>query len=118
MHEKFETDKIDKKAEIYNEWNSKLLALLNYRFKIKNIDQKLMEVKSYYSGKNKVYGYLEFIERISYNEEDIVDKIQESLLSLRGELMKINDEILKIEKKQIKLLNLDFERYILMNSDE
>ena len=118
LHEKFETDKIDKKAEIYNEWNSKLLALLNYRFKIKNIDQKLMELKSYYSGKNKAYGYLEFIERISYNEEDIVDKIQESLLSLRGELMEINNEILKIKKKEIQLLNLDFQRYILMNSDE
>lgn len=118
LHEKFDNDKIDKKAEIYNEWNSKLLALLNYRFKIKNIDQKLIEIKSYYSGKNKAYGYLEFIERVSYNEEDIVDKIQESLLSLRGELMKINDEILKIKIKEIKLLNLDFERYILMNSDE
>ncbi len=118
LSDKFDIDQIDKNVDIYKEWNSKLLQLLNYRFKIEKIDEKLITIKSYYSGKKKKYNYLEFIEKVSFNEDNIVNKIQESLLALREELIEINDEIFKITKKYIKLLNLDFERYIITNSDE
>jgi len=118
LPDKFDNDQIDKSNELYKEWNSKLLQLFHYRFKIKKIDRKLTEIKSYYSGKKKKYSYLEFIEKVSFNEDDIVNVIQDILLALREELIEINDEVSKITKKYIKLLNLDFERYIIMNSDE
>ncbi len=118
LSDKFKIEKIDKEAPIYKDWNSKLLQLLNLRYLIEIIDKKLLEIRSYYSGKKKKYSYLKFIEKVSFNEGDIVDKIQESLLNLRKELIEINDEISKMTKKDIKLLNLDFERYLLTYSDE
>ncbi len=118
LSDKFNTDKIDKDNEIYKTWNSKLLQLLKSRVQIKKIEEKLMEIKNFYSGKKKRYSYLEFIEKVSFNEDNIVDNIQDTLLALRKELIKINDEISKTTKKEIKLLNLDFERYIITNTDE
>ena len=69
-----------------------ILSLCNYYIldsKLKNIDKKLSEIKNYYSGKNKKYSYLEFIEKVSFNEDNIVDEIQNSLLDLRKELINI-----------------------------
>ena len=78
-------------------------------------EKKLFRVKT---GKNKKYSYLEFIEKVSFNEDNLVDEIQNSLLTLRNELVDINDELLKLTKKEIKLLNLDYERFIITSSDD
>ena len=78
----------------------------------------LVFAKKNYSGKNRRFSYLEFIEKISYNEEGIVDNIQNSLIELRKELVRINEKITKLTEKEIKLLNLDYERIILMSSDD
>ena len=79
----------------------------------KKIEKELLDIKSYYSGKKKKNSYLDFIEKVSFNEDDIVNKIQDSLIKLREKLIKINNEISELTKKQVKLLNLDFERYVL-----
>jgi len=118
LSDKFKSKEDIKDAQIYKEWNSKLKQLLQLRFQIKTIDKKLLEIKNYYSGKNKKYGYLEFIEKVSFNEDSIVDKIQNSLLTLRNELIEINNELSKLTKKEIKLLNLDYERYLITSSDD
>lgn len=58
---------------------------------------------------------MEFIEKISFNEDNIIDKIQDQLISLRNEIIEIDKEISKMSKKDIKLLNLDYEKFILTN---
>ena len=118
LSDKFKSKGSIKDAQIYKEWNSKLMQLLHFRFQIKKIDKKLVEIKNYYSGKNKKFGYLEFIEKVSFNEDNIVDEIQNLLLDLRSKLITINNEISKFTIKEIKLLNLDYERYIITSSDE
>jgi len=118
LSDKFNFDKINKNDDIYQKWNSQLLVLLKIRNQIEQLDKKLIELKSNYSGKNKKYRYLEFIEKISFNEDEIVDNIQNSLIDYRKELVKINEEISKITEKELKLLDLDYERLIIMSSED
>jgi hypothetical protein len=118
LSDKFEFDKIDKEASILKDWNSKLLELLKFRYKMNQINDKILKIKKYYSGKDKEYSYLEFIEKISFNEDNLVNQIQESLVDLREDIVEIRDKTSKDTKKDIKLLNLDFERFILTSSDD
>ncbi len=118
LSEKFNFEKIDKSNDIFTQWNSQLSSMLKCRFQIEQINNKLIDLKKYYSGKNKNYSYLEFIEKVSFNEDGLVNRIQNSLIDLRKELVKINEQISKITEKELKLLNLDYERLVLMSSDE
>ncbi|MFX0188216.1 MAG: hypothetical protein ACFE8A_10820 [Candidatus Hodarchaeota archaeon] len=118
LSDKFDVDDINEYVPIYKDWNSKLSQLLKFRFQMEKIDDKLSEIKSFYSGKNKKYSYMKFIENISFNEDNIVDKIQDELISLRKELVEINNETSKLTKKDVKLLNLDYERFIIANSGD
>ncbi|MHA1913842.1 MAG: hypothetical protein ACW986_00570 [Promethearchaeota archaeon] len=118
LSDKFKYDKIDNDNELLKQWKSSLLSLLKFRYSLKSMEHNLLEIKKYYSGKNKKFKYLEFIEKITYNEEDILDIIQNSLIEFRKDLMKINDELTQLTKKEIKLLNIDYERLIITESDE
>ncbi|MFX1496839.1 MAG: hypothetical protein ACFFBH_04890 [Promethearchaeota archaeon] len=118
LPEKFKFEKINTKNKIFLQWKSKLIDLLNISLKLNNIEKKLLDNKRLYSGRDKKCGYLTFIEKVSFNEEKIVDKIQDTLLKLRGKLVKINNKISKYSKKEVKLLNLDYERAIIVGSDE
>ena len=118
LSEKFDFDKIDKDNDIFKQWNSKLLSLLKLRFQIEQIDDKLKDLKNYYSGKNKKLNYLEFIEKVSFNEDGLVNNIQNSLIGFRKKLVEIKDQVEEITEKDLKLLNLDYERLVIVSSDE
>lgn len=114
LPDKFKFSSLDKNHKDFQKWYSTLIDLLNYRYELREIDNRLMEIRNYYSGKDKKYSYLEFIEKVSFNEDDIVNKIGNSLIELRKEIVKINEVISKLTKKKVKLINLDYERYKLM----
>ena len=118
LPEKFNFDKIDKDHDIFKQWSSQLVSLLKLRFQIDQIDEKLIDLKNYYSSKDKKYNYIEFIEKVSFNEDGLVNNIQNSLIDLRKKIVEINDQIKKTTEKDLKLLNLDYERLILMSSDD
>ncbi|MFX0057306.1 MAG: hypothetical protein ACFE85_02495 [Candidatus Hodarchaeota archaeon] len=116
--DKFNFDKIDSNNKIFKEWNSQLLYLLDFRYKSEEIENKLLDIKRIYSGRNKKYTYFEFIEKVSFNEEDIVNNIQESLIELRKKVVELNENLSKFTKKQLKLLNLDYERLLITSIDD
>jgi hypothetical protein len=118
LPDKFNTDKIDKDNEIYRIWNSKLNLLLLMDNELFNLGKELNQIKLIYSGKKKKFSYLQFIEKVSFNEENIVNNIQEKLLTLREELVKIKSNISDLSKKDLKLLNLDYERLIIMSNED
>ncbi|MFX1311821.1 MAG: hypothetical protein ACFFHD_04290 [Promethearchaeota archaeon] len=118
LSDKFNFDKIDKEKALFKEWNSKLLSLLRLRYNMKQINDKLIELKSLYSGKEKKFRYLEFIEKVTYNEDNILNNIQNTLINLRKDLININEKLKKMTKKELKLLNLDHERVIISRSEE
>jgi len=118
LSDKFDFEKIDKESVVFKEWYSKLLTLLNNRYQLEAIEKKIMEIKKFYSGKEKKFSYLEFIEKVSFNEEGIIETIQESLIELRKQIVKINEDLSKLTKKELKLLNLDYERYSITSSDD
>ncbi|KKM50190.1 hypothetical protein LCGC14_1556220 [marine sediment metagenome] len=118
LSDKFSFGRIDTSEEIFTKWKSQLVSLIELRDKIEQIDGRLIELKSYYTGKNKINSYLEFIEMVSFNEDEIVDKIQTLLIELRKELVMINEVISKFTMKEVKLLNLDYERLIILGNDD
>jgi hypothetical protein len=118
LPDKFVHHEIDIESSIFKSWNSKMLLLLNFSFQMKQIANKILEIKKIYSGKGKKFNYLEFIEKVSFNEDNIVNTIQSALIKLREELIAVNNEIEKLTKKELKLLNLDFERYLITCRDD
>ncbi|MCK4287311.1 MAG: hypothetical protein KAX18_13965 [Candidatus Lokiarchaeota archaeon] len=82
------------------------------------IETKLLELKRNYSGKDRKFKYLEFVERVTYNEESLLDNIQKSLVQYRKDLVKINEQLSKLTKKETKLLNLDYERLLITSDDD
>ena len=118
LSDKFENDNIDKNEEIYKNWNECLMKFIKLRHQVGEIDEKLLEIKKYYSGKEKIYSYLEFIEKVSFNEDDIVDTIQNSLMKIREDIVEIDEQVSEFTKKDVKLLNLDYERFLIMSSDD
>ena len=118
LSDKFDFDKIDKNESTYQQWITELLELLKIKYQMEQFDKKLIDLKSFYSGKNKKFSYLEFIEKVSFNEDGIVDHIQNSLIDHRKELVRINEQISKLTEKELKLLNLDYERLIIMSSED
>ncbi|MFX1344231.1 MAG: hypothetical protein ACFFBC_08465 [Promethearchaeota archaeon] len=118
LSDKFNFDNINKEENMFKEWNSKLLFLLKTRHKMSQIEMKINDLKKIYSGKDKKFKYLEFIEQVTYNEDNTLDFIQKSLVDFREEVMNINKEVLKLTKKEIKLLNLDYERLIITSSED
>lgn len=115
LSDKFEWKDLDTDVQIFIDWNSLLINLLNHRYQMDNIGKKILDLRNYYSGKKKKNSYLDYIEKVSYNEDNIVNNIEDSLITLRKEVIEINDNISKLTKKQVKLLNLDFERFVLTN---
>ena len=118
LPDKFAYNVNDIENSTFKDWNSKLMLLLNYSFKMKQIEIKLFEIKLIYSGKGKKFNYLEFIEKVSFNEDNIVNTIQRALIKLREELLDTNNELEQLTKKELKLLNLDFERYLITSRDD
>ena len=118
LPDKFVHNEIDIENPIFKDWKSKMILLLNYSFQMKQIENKIIEIKKCYSGKGKKFNYLEFIEKVSFNEDNIVNTIQSALIKLREELMEANNELEKLTKKELKLLNLDFERYLITSRDD
>ncbi|MBY8982640.1 MAG: hypothetical protein KGD57_06810 [Candidatus Lokiarchaeota archaeon] len=116
LSEKFEFEKIDKNEKIFKDWYSILIQLLNFRYKMENINQELEKIRNYYTGKNRKNSYLEFIEKISFDEDNINEKIKNELIILREKIIDINKILKLLTKKQIKLLNLDYERFFITNS--
>ena len=118
LPDKFDDNEITKENPIFKDWNSKILLLLNQSFKMNQIRNQILELKKFYSGKGKKHNYLEFIEKVSFNENDIVNTIQSALIKLRENLVEVNNELDSLTKKELKLLNLDFERYLLTSRDD
>ena len=118
LSDKFNFDEDTERNEISNDWYLRVMALLNTRFRMEQLDEKILETKKYYSGKDKKFNYLDFIEKVSFNEDNIVNKIQNVLLKLREDLIEINKEIEVFTKKELKLLNIDYERYLITRSDD
>jgi len=118
LSDKFNFENINKQETLFKEWNSKLLFLLKTRYEMSQIEKNINDLKRNYSGKDKKFKYLKFIEQVTYNEDNTLDFIQKSLVDLRKEVMSINKEVLKLTKKEIKLLNLDYERLIITSSED
>ena len=97
----------------YLEWKKSLNQLIKLKLNFNNINQKMDELRAYYSGKKQKMTYLEFIQKSTYDEDDISEKIKNLLIDARNSLKEVSVKLEKYPKKEMKLLNLDIERMII-----
>ncbi len=97
----------------YLKWKISLNQLIKLKLKFNDIDNKMDELRAYYTGKNQKMSYLEFIQKSTYDEDDISEKIKNLLIDARNSLKEVSEKMEEYPKKEMKLLNLDIERMIL-----
>ena len=73
----------------------------------------MQKLQAYYSGKNQIMPYLTFIQKTTYDEDDISSKIRDSLITARNKLKYITQQLDQYSIKDLKMLNLDLDRYII-----
>ncbi len=74
-------------------------TLKKLQINMENLNPQLTEIKSYYTGKNRKYGYLEFLEKIP----ELKDEIQELLISTKSNVEYIIEMMSSIESELIKI---------------
>ena len=106
---KFPENKI---PPIYEEWKAKLNELVELKLKFIEIDKKMDQLRAYYSGAKQIMSYMEFIDKTTFDDE-ISEKVKDLLVKARNELKFVNEKLDTYDKKALRLLNLDLEKYIL-----
>ncbi len=99
--------------ELYNNWKEALNHLVKLKLEFDEIDEKMNTLRGYYSGKDQAMPYMEFIEKATFNEDNIAEKVRDLLVESRNSLKKISDGCNTYSKKELRLLNLDLERMII-----
>jgi len=81
--------------------NSNYQSLIEIRSQLQNISDQIIEMKTYYSTKEKKYNYLKYVESIIEREKDI----QESLIASREEIKRVKSrlELIEMDIKEIKV---------------
>lgn len=98
---------------LYQEWKQTLNKLIDLRIKFDSIDQDMENMQRYYSGKDQIMSYMAFIQKTTFDEDDISTKIRNLLVDARNKLKFIKEELENYEEKTLKILNLDIERMII-----
>ncbi|MHA1775388.1 MAG: hypothetical protein ACTSWC_01365 [Promethearchaeota archaeon] len=99
--------------EIYRQWKESFNLLIDLRLKFRTINEDMQKLQAYYSGKNQIMPYLTFIQKTTYDEDDISSKIRDSLITARNKLKYITQQLDQYSIKDLKMLNLDLDRYII-----
>ncbi|MHA1473793.1 MAG: hypothetical protein ACTSQ5_01260 [Promethearchaeota archaeon] len=97
----------------YLKWKNSLNELFKLKLIFIDIDLKMDELRAHYSGKNQKMTYLKFIQKSTYDEDNISEKIKNLLIDARNSLKEVSEKLEKYPKKEMKLLNLDIERMII-----
>ncbi len=103
----------DEVPEIFTEWKDLFNSLVGLKLTFGEIDLKMDTLRAYYSGKKQTMPYMTFITKTTYDEDDISEKIKTLLIDARNALKQINITMNAYSKKDLKILNLDLERFII-----
>ncbi len=101
------------KPELYLNWKENLNKIIDLRLKFDQIDQDMEKLRNYYSGKNQVLSYMSFIQKTTFDEDNISSNIRDLLIEARNKLKYISAQIDNFDEKDLKILNLDLERLII-----
>ena len=97
----------------YIEWKKSLNLIIKLKLNFTDIDIKMNELRGFYSGKNQKMTYMDFIQKSTYDEDNISEKIKNLLIDARNSLKEVSEKLEKYPKKEMKLLNLEIERMII-----
>jgi hypothetical protein len=92
--------------------------LLLLKYQIQRSYEAIEDIKKNYMSSKQKMSYLKFIEEVTNNEDMLSKKISDSLTKIRNNLKVANETINKLSYKEIKLLDLDVEKLVIMNTDE
>lgn len=108
----------DSELEKFEEWKQSLNALLHGIHETEDLLAKVEQIKAIYAGKTRDMTYFEFIRKVSFNEEDLLTRIEDDLVACRRQMIAIRKKLKPLTPKKTKLLNLDYERELLIEEDE
>ena len=74
-------------------------TLKKLQINMENLNKELKEIKSYYSGKNRKYSYLEFLEKIP----ELKEEIQKLLITTKNDIEYLIKMMSSIENQLIKI---------------
>ena len=104
--------------ELFPKWKDLVNLLLRNNVRMEEISKKSEELIALYSGKGAKYPFFEFMKKVAFNDEGIVDSIQNQLIESRKELLEIQQQFSIFSDHLVKLINLDYERALLIQEME
>lgn len=104
--------------ELFPKWKELVNLLLRSNIRVEEIRFRSEDLIGLYSGKNAKHPFFEFMKMVAFNEESIVDSIQDQLIAARKELLGIQQQFGKYTDRLVKLINLDYERALLIQEME
>ncbi len=110
--------KPDNPPELFNKWKNLVNLLLRNNIAVEEISKNVENLVVLYSGKKPGYSYFDFTKATTFNEGGIVDTIQTQLVDARKRLLEIQQQFGKYTERLMKLINLDYERALLLQEME
>ena len=110
--------KPDNPPELFQKWKNLVNLLLRSNISIEDISEKVEKLIELYSGKTLGHSYFEFMKITTFNEGGVVDDIQKQLVDARKSLLEIQQQFGKYSERLMKLINLDYERALLLQEME
>ncbi|MHA1511670.1 MAG: hypothetical protein ACTSRX_08120, partial [Promethearchaeota archaeon] len=77
----------------YLKWKNSLNELFKLKLIFIDIDLKMDELRAHYSGKNQKMTYLKFIQKSTYDEDNISEKIKNLLIDARNSLKEVSEKL-------------------------
>ena len=110
--------KPDNPPDLYIKWKNLVNLLLSNNILIEDISKNVENLIALYSGTPPGYSYFDFMKLTTFNEGGIVDNIQKQLVEARKNLLGIQDQLGKYSERLMRLINLDYERALLLQEME
>lgn len=110
--------KPDNPPALFLKWKNLVNLLLRNNILIEDISKSVDNLVGLFAGKSSGHSYFEFLKATTFNEAGIVDNVQKQLVEARKSLLEIQQQFGKYTERLMKLINLDYERALLLQEME
>ncbi|GAB4305291.1 MAG: hypothetical protein Kow0069_00840 [Promethearchaeota archaeon] len=106
------------KSEEYLRWAKALNRLLCAWLEGTALLQEIEGIERKYSGKKREMTYLEFMRKVSFDEDSTLTNLREMLKECREKFVELRKSIKDITKKKVRLLTLDYDRQLVLAEED
>ncbi len=99
--------------DAYTRWREMLNKLLQLYYDFLELDKRMDEIRSYYSGMQPKMHYFEFIYQISFNIDGLNEKIRDLVFQMRRNLKHSKRGLADFSKREIRILGVELQQAII-----